>query len=434
MLPRRAAAALLPRRVTGRAVWSCEEWVGVAVGWLRECGERERRRQVCAPLQRVLANMASVLEPPPEIGFVVYKDRIVYEEEHHIEEGWSDRESVERNSPRLKRALRSTGVLWKDLQVKTQADFAMEGTQPVPPDIQRQRLYAHEKLRQEQLCLVLEARRGMLRDGMRLTGASSAPPSMMDGGDGEKVLTPMEMAKQKAEQALALREMKRQATREAGEKRLQDLAKQMEVAAVLAEEAAKKQDEVTAQFEAKKREQARSIIEKRQASMEFRLKRERQKELELQAEFVFARKAEEARIRKEKKKQQQQQQQQNTKNTPQQPSKRSGSESSEGSEGEVLDHQFSSAFAGGLTLSGVGLDDDRGNVEGSLFPGEAEEGEEDGGLSEAEILAFKNKYASTLNEEKEKRAEKLRQNWNMRKAQGVATAAATLDGDVSYLK
>eukprot|EP01051_Picozoa_sp_SAG22_P034186 SAG22_NODE_15376_length_350_cov_0.812749_1_plen_68_part_10 len=48
VLPRRAAAALLPRRVTGRAVWSCEEWVGVAVGWLRECGERERRRQVCA--------------------------------------------------------------------------------------------------------------------------------------------------------------------------------------------------------------------------------------------------------------------------------------------------------------------------------------------------------------------------------------------------
>ena len=250
-------------------------------------------------LQRVLANMASVLEPPPEIGFVVYKDRIVYEEEHHIEEGWSDRESVERNSPRLKRALRSTGVLWKDLQVKTQADFAMEGTQPVPPDIQRQRLYAYERLRQEQLHLVLEARRGMLRDGMRLTGASSAPPSMMGGGDGEKVLTPMEMAKQKAEQALVLREMKRQATKEAGEKRLADLAKQMEVAAVLAEEAAKKQDEVTAQFEAKKRDQARSIIEKRQAAMEFRLKRERQKELQLQAEFVFARKAAEARIRKD---------------------------------------------------------------------------------------------------------------------------------------
>ena len=57
--------------------------------------------------------------------------------------------------------------------------------------------------------------------------------------------------------------------------------------------------DVTAQFEAKKREQARLIIEKRQAAMEFRLKRERQKEVELQAEFVFARKAEEARIRKD---------------------------------------------------------------------------------------------------------------------------------------
>ena len=68
---------------------------------------------------------------------------------------------------------------------------------------------------------------------------------------------------------------------------------------MLAEEAAKKQDEVTAQFEAKKREQARLIIEKRQAAMEFRLKREQQKEVELQAEFVVARKAEEARIRKD---------------------------------------------------------------------------------------------------------------------------------------
>jgi DNA mismatch repair ATPase MutL len=136
---------------------------------------------------------------------------------------------------------------------------------------------------------------------------------------------------------------------------------------------------------------------------------------------------------KKEKKKEQQQKQNNTKTTPQQTSKRSGSESSEGSEGEVLD-QFSSTFAGGLTLGGVGLDDDLSNAEGSLFPGEVEEGEEDGGLSEAEILAFKNKYASKLNEEKEKRAEKLRQNWNMRKAQGVATAAATLDGDVSYLK
>lgn len=243
--------------------------------------------------------MASVLEPPPEIGFVVYKDRIVYEEDQHIEEGWTDRQSVERNSPRLKRALHGTGVLWKDLQKKTQADFAMEGTQPVPPNIQRQRLYAHERLRQEQLHLVLEARREMLRDGMRLAGASSAPPSMDGGGGNEKVLTPMEMAKQRAEQALVLREIKRQATKEAGEKRLADLAKQLEVAAVLAEEAAKKQDEVTAQFEAKKREQARQIIEKRQAAMEFRLNRERQKELEQKAEFVFARKAEEARIRKD---------------------------------------------------------------------------------------------------------------------------------------
>lgn len=243
--------------------------------------------------------MASVLEPPPEIGFVVCKDRIVYEEDQHIEEGWTDRQSVERNSPRLKRALRATGVLWKDLQKKTQADFAMEGTQPVPPNIQRQRLYAHEKLRQEQLHLVLEARRKMLRDGMRLAGASSAPPSMDGGGGNQEVLTPMEMAKQRAEQALVLREIKRQATKEAGEKRLADLAKQLEVAAVLAEEAAKKQDEVTAQFEAKKREQARQIIEKRQAAMEFRLNRERQKELEQKAEFVFARKAEEARIRKD---------------------------------------------------------------------------------------------------------------------------------------
>ena len=138
---------------------------------------------------------------------------------------------------------------------------------------------------------------------------------------------------------------------------------------------------------------------------------------------------------------QDQKQQQTAKTTSPQPSKRSGSESSEGSEGEVLDH-FSSSFADGLTLGGVGLDDELSNADSSLFPGE--EGEDGGGLSEAEILAFKNKYASTLSEEKEKRAEKLRQNWNMRKAQGVATTAAKmsfvapgsvqLDGDISYLK
>ena len=242
--------------------------------------------------------MASVLEPPPEIGFVVYKDRIVYEEDHHIEEGWTDRQSVERNSPRLKRAMKANGVLWKDLQQKSVEDFAMEGTQPVPPKIQRQRLYAYERLRQDHLHIVLEARRTMLRDGMRLAGAASAPPEM-GGDDDDKALTPMEMAKQKAEQALVLREMKRQATKEAGEKRLADLADQLVVASQLAEEAAKKQDEVTAQFEAKKKEQARQIIEKRQAAMEFRLNRERQKDLEQQAEFVFARKAEEARKRKD---------------------------------------------------------------------------------------------------------------------------------------
>jgi hypothetical protein len=242
--------------------------------------------------------MASVLEPPPEIGFVVYKDRNVYEEDHHIEEGWTDRQSVERNSPRLKRAMKANGVLWKDLQQKSVEDFAMEGTQPVPPKIQRQRLYAYERLRQDHLHIVLEARRTMLRDGMRLAGAASAPPEM-GGDDDDKALTPMEMAKQKAEQALVLREMKRQATKEAGEKRLADLADQLVVASQLAEEAAKKQDEVTAQFEAKKKEQARQIIEKRQAAMEFRLNRERQKDLEQQAEFVFARKAEEARKRKD---------------------------------------------------------------------------------------------------------------------------------------
>ena len=159
--------------------------------------------------------------------------------------------------------------------------------------------------------------------------------------------------------------------------------------------------------------------------------------------------------KKEKKKEQH-------KSTLQQPSKPSGSESSEGSEGELLD-QFSSVFAEGLTgsLGAVGHDDNlRGSSSSSSSSGggvedpfslgpeegaaaeeeeEEEEGEEEegGGLSEAEILAFKNKYANTLSEEKEKRAEKLRQNWDMRKAKGVAAAKTSpavggvqLDGDI----
>jgi len=71
----------------------------------------------------------SVLEPPPEIGFEVQNDRIVYLEAFHVEEGWTDRESVERNSPRLTRSMKMNGVLWRDLQSKTIEDFAMEGTQ-----------------------------------------------------------------------------------------------------------------------------------------------------------------------------------------------------------------------------------------------------------------------------------------------------------------
>jgi hypothetical protein len=237
----------------------------------------------------------SVLEPPPEIGFEVNSDHVVYLEAHHVEEGWTDRERVERNSPRLRRSMKMNGVLWRDLQPKTIEDFAMEGTQPVAPAIQRQRLYAHEKLRQQNLHIVLNSRRTMLRDGMRIAGAQSAPPTMSD----EQALTPMEMAKQRAEQALAMREMKRQANKEAGEKRLEDLQKEAIVAAQLAEAAAKKQDEVTAVFEARKKAQAREIIEKRQAAMEFRLNREKQREKEMAAEFAFARQAEEARIRKD---------------------------------------------------------------------------------------------------------------------------------------
>ena len=244
----------------------------------------------------------SVLEPPPEIGFEVNSDHIVYAEAHHVEEGWTDRDRVERQSPRLNRSMKMNGVLWRDLQCKTIEDFVMEGTQPVPPTIQRQRLYAYEKHRQHQLHIVLDSRRTMLRDGMRIAGAQSAPPGMIgDVGmdDDDKVLTPMEMAKQRAEQAMAMREMKRQANKEAGEKRLGDLAAEMVVAAHLAEAAAKKQDEVRAVFEARKKVQAREIIEKRQAAMEFRLNREKMKEKELVAEFAFARQAEEARIRKD---------------------------------------------------------------------------------------------------------------------------------------
>lgn len=236
--------------------------------------------------------MASVLEPPPESDFHVEKHRIVFTDDH-VEQKWTDRTSVERTSPRLIRALRTSGVLWKDLQKKKLDDFSMDGTQPVPPAIQRQRLYAHERHRQEELDQVLRERRKLVQDDMRVQGASSAP-ALLTG------LTPMEMAREKAEQALAMREMKRQATKEAGEKRLADLAKQVQVAAALAEQAAKKQDEVTAQFKAKQREQERQIIEKRQASMEFRLKRERQKELDREAEFQIARQAEEARVRKDK--------------------------------------------------------------------------------------------------------------------------------------
>ena len=89
--------------------------------------------------------------------------------------------------------------------------------------------------------------------------------------------------------------LERQANKEAGEKRLAEMQQQLVVQAELAEAAAKKQDEITVQFEAKKKAQARAIIEKRQAAMEFRLKREKQKEVEMQAEFEFARKAEAAR-------------------------------------------------------------------------------------------------------------------------------------------
>ena len=89
----------------------------------------------------------------------------------------------------------------------------------------------------------------------------------------------------------------------------------------------------------------------------------------------------------------------------------SGSETSEGSEGELLDN-LTSQF-GGSMFGAMGEDD--------LLDDPEEEEEEGLGLSEAEIAAFKNKYAkSDINKEKEKRAEKLRQNWDMRKAKGVA--------------
>ena len=231
--------------------------------------------------------------PPPEMGVEVTPKGLRFDESW--DESWTDRPAVPKSSPRLARSLRSTGVLWESLAPKTVADFAMENCNPVPSDVQRQRLYAHERLRQKNLQLVLDARRKLLAEGLRPVGAASAPPQLEGPADEDAALTPMEMAKQKAEAAMALREMKRQANKEAGEKRLAEMQQQLVVQAELAEAAAKKQDEITVQFEAKKKAQARAIIEKRQAAMEFRLKREKQKEVEMQAEFEFARKAEAAR-------------------------------------------------------------------------------------------------------------------------------------------
>ena len=97
----------------------------------------------------------------------------------------------------------------------------------------------------------------------------------------------------------------------------------------------------------------------------------------------------------------------------------SGSETSEGSEGELLENLTSQLGGSMFAMAGAGEDD-------LLADPEAEE--ESGGLSEAEIAAFKNKYAkSDINKEKEKRAEKLRQNWDMRKAKGVTGGAGSVD-------
>ena len=84
--------------------------------------------------------------PPPEMGVEVTPKGLRFDESW--DESWTDRPVVPKSSPRLARSLRSTGVLWESLAPKTVADFAMENCNPVPSDVQRQRLYAHERLRQ----------------------------------------------------------------------------------------------------------------------------------------------------------------------------------------------------------------------------------------------------------------------------------------------
>ena len=81
---------------------------------------------------------------------------------------WADGRVVARDSPRLSRALRATGVLWEHMSHKVLKEFKLEYGIAVPDAAARMRLEAYENTRQANVRLVVDAREDMVKESHRV--------------------------------------------------------------------------------------------------------------------------------------------------------------------------------------------------------------------------------------------------------------------------
>ena len=214
---------------------------------------------------------------------------------------FTDGTTVRRNSPRLERSLRSTGVLWDMLLRKDVDDFRLQYGIVVPDEAARMRHEAHENMRLNNMRLVLEARDEQLRRGGQpkggRAGAISAPP-LLGNGD-EAPLTPAQMAQREAQRLMDAQEAKRIAAKLAMEKRIAEADEAQRLTRDLAENQAAEQERVDREFAKRARQQRREIEEARMVAQAFRVQREKQKEMEEHAGYAVARAAEIERQRKD---------------------------------------------------------------------------------------------------------------------------------------
>ena len=159
-----------------------------------------------------------------------------------------DDEVIGRASPRLVRAMKTTGVIWDQLIAQDIEAFTMDYAVPVPRVIAFQRLNAHLELRSRNLQTVLKARKALVNRKATLddsrSGAKSAPPEF-----GEKVLTPLEMAQKRAEEMLELAAIKRQQLADSEQKRLEDERRATAEQMAMKEKRQQEMDRVAAKFE-----------------------------------------------------------------------------------------------------------------------------------------------------------------------------------------